>query len=179
MASVAEVVRHNSQSIAFWQDDVGSMRLLGAVTHFILSIPRLARDDAQAQPALAVAEMAKTACLLLLSGLKGLFALNALDVGPLRKQFLSSVQHDSSSSTTGCLPDLKLWSLVTGALLCPSGGDRNTLVSSIGCCLREKGFADTDALLDWAKSLLWIEVLEDAQADSLGREISAALLVAY
>lgn len=169
MCSIAENVNRNSDSARFWEDDVGSIQMLGPVTHHLLSAPRLedtATDDADI---LVVGELVRLACLMLLSGLKMRFSLNASDIVPLRVKF-ENVAARIVRDLDRPLQDLKLWALVTVGIL-HSSDQRLGLIPHISSAMRSMGISDGQAVIDFSKSLIWIDSLEAHGEVQLAQEV--------
>jgi len=168
MSSVARTVNRNSDSPHFWQDEIGAVSLLGPVTHHLLSISRPSGIPSEGSEALVVGELARLACLTILSGLKGLFSLNTLDAAPLFTKFLATVTRSPEKASQ--LPDIKLWALISCALLQTGNGAR-ALLPHIQAALRSRGGSNARCAINLAKSLIWIDALEGHGEFQLTRDI--------
>jgi hypothetical protein len=170
MSSVAEVVNSGRSSLHFWKDEVGAIRLLGPVTYHLLSAPRPFEAATYDDPHVTiVGEIVRLTCLVLLSGLKKRFSLNALDKEPLLANLLNvTVQLPRGLDME--LESLTLWALTTSALL-QSSHERAYLLPHITSCGRNQNLSDARASIKFARSLLWVDVLEDDEELRLAEEI--------
>ncbi|KAF4468831.1 hypothetical protein FALBO_4279 [Fusarium albosuccineum] len=159
MSSVAQKVNSNSHNPDFWKDGVGAINLLGPVTHHLLSVCRVYQVDIEASEVLILGEMIRLTCLMLLSRLKGMFSLNALDMAPLWANFMTKLPLPVTDKVTTHLNDLELWALVTCALVQPGDG-MEELLSHIEAAMRTRGITDMHGAIDLAKALIWIDAIE-------------------
>jgi len=168
MSSVAEVVNKNGNSEDFWRREVEAIRLIGPVTHHLLSIPRLSATAKFDPYASFVGELARLACLMLLSRLKTRFSLNALDMQPLQTKLVNTVAQNSGKLDPK-LGGLALWALMTAALVQPVVA-REYLLPHILISCSSKGFC-TEAAMGFTRSTLWMNELEDNEEWKLAGEI--------
>ncbi len=174
MASIASVVNSKADDGGFWKDDIGALNMITPTIGHLLSIPRLPADASQLSDALFVGEMARLACLMILSGLRERFRLNTSDMLPLRRKFSALVMLDLTKSN-GNLLGLRLWALITAALLQPSES-RAGLLPYIQSALRGNGMTSLSPrdAIDYARALLWIETLQAHEAVALEQQVFAA-----
>ena len=173
MSSVAKTVNANSFNQDFWRDAVGAVVLLGPVTHYLLSLQRPTGPISEASRAVIVSELARLTCLIFLSRLKALFTLNALDIERLSLKILSSAaQSTNDDGENDILTDVKLWAVVSSALLLPCNQAR-ALLPYIRATARAKGISEVSSAVDLAKRLIWIETLEEPRVNGLMDEFNA------
>jgi hypothetical protein len=169
LASVAEVINKEGNSLDFWKEEVGAICLLGPVTHHLLSAPRPIVTATNDLDIIVVGEIVRLTCLLLLSGLKQRFSLNAFDMAPIRAK-LANMIAQAPGETDLQLEGLTLWALITSALL-QSSHNRAYLLSPIVVSASKKGLLDAQDSINYAKSLLWINTLADEEEPKVAEEI--------
>ncbi|EXJ76030.1 uncharacterized protein A1O5_00538 [Cladophialophora psammophila CBS 110553] len=170
MSSVAQMVNRDSDSMPFWKNEVLGIHLIGPVTHRLLSIPRLSDDPTKESDPSVVGEMVRLSCLIVLSGVKKGFCLNSSDMVPLQAKFAEMAAR-SLGEIDSRLQDLRLWALVTSALLRPSDA-RLSLISHIQVHIVSQGLVDARAAVDIARALVWIEALEAHEETGLVAQVN-------
>lgn len=179
MCSVANTVNRNANSDPFWQDEVGAIHLLGPVTHHVLSAPRAYDDTAEDYHVSVVFELARLTCLMLFSALKMRFCLNSADMEPLQARFAQLLPLGSYCAAEGPIAQLKLWALITAGLLHTSDMRiKLGLVSVVETLAASEGLFSSDAILDFARSMIWIECLQEQQELGLRHEFDAIKITA-
>jgi hypothetical protein len=169
MSSVAKTVNSEAHFPTFWKDEVGAIRLIGPVTHHLLSVARpslVVNSDANVD---LVRELVRLTCLMLLSRLKSRFSLNFLDMPPLQAKFRCAVAQISGNPDHE-LEGLILWALLTAALL-QTKESRKYLLSHILISSLNKGFSSTLVTLEFVKELLWIDSIENEEKATLVEEL--------
>lgn len=169
MSSVARKINTNSHDSDFWNDGVGAMDLLGPVTHHLLSASRIYSVGSDVSGIQVLGEIVSLVCLTLLSRLKGLFSLNTLDMTPLRTRFMTQLSLFDINRDAANLHGLKLWALLTSALIQPSDG-RGELLPYIEAVMRCEGSMDIHGAIDLTKALLWIDVIEGQGGGTVGSQ---------
>ncbi|KAF4554913.1 Hypothetical protein D9617_3g019820 [Elsinoe fawcettii] len=161
LSSVARNINQHSGDAGFWNDAISAVNMLGPVTHYLLSMPRQDWTPGTTSPELAVAELTRLVCLLILSRLKGKFLLNTVDSHGLASAFMARLHELPSIKTSRCLEDLKLWSLITFALL-HHGGHDEALIPDIRAAIGSDDIFRATHAMDLVRGLLWVDVLIDA-----------------
>lgn len=169
MSSISEMINRHGHSSLFWENEVAAIHMLGPATHHLLSSGRIVDSDAATADCLIVAESARLACLILISGLKRRFSLNASDMGPLQAKYASVVARDVGE-LDGPLAHLSLWALVSAALLL-SNDMRMHLLPRIRAVMKSQGLPDSRAAFESAKEIIWMDNMEITQEAQLADEI--------
>ncbi|KAM5378797.1 hypothetical protein ACJZ2D_004270 [Fusarium nematophilum] len=170
MSSVVQVVNSKSHSLDFWRDGVGAVSLLGPVTHHLLSLSTTSEARGEASGTSIVGELVRLTCLMLLSHLKGLFYLNTLDMVPLYAKFMATAAQSTGDEEADLLNDLKLWAVVSSAIL-QSSDNRRVLLPYIRAAMRSKGTPNMPSAIELAKSLIWLDVVEGQREAQLAEEV--------
>ncbi len=173
MSSVANTVNRHDSDALFRGVDVEAVNILTPLTHYLLSMPRIPgiHPPEFESDLLVLRELVQLACLMLLSGLKKRFSLNASDMTRLRERLLSLLAAETEE-TTGMFNELRLWALVTSALL-QSSQDRAAFVHDIRRLMIELGLRRAYEAINITKVVIWIENLEAQEEAQLVQEVDS------
>ncbi|CAM1503492.1 Fc.00g010830.m01.CDS01 [Cosmosporella sp. VM-42] len=172
VSAITDVVNLNSQSVSFWQRDIGAITLIGPCIHFLLSIPRLPGDlESQANSESLVArEMVRLSCLLVMSRLKEVFTLFATERAALETRMSQFLSLDAKRLGQKYY-ELKVWALVTAALLHKRDG-REAYIFELQTAMRAVDKTQPLEMIDMAKEIIWVNFLESPVADELVRDLT-------
>ncbi|KEF52384.1 uncharacterized protein A1O9_11625 [Exophiala aquamarina CBS 119918] len=122
---VADIVNHQAKSPTFWNDGMNGTRLIGPLSHQLLSLPRLTESTFESATALdeALREMTRLALLVVLARLKLDFTYIADELGPLQDRFARIFAHDINHDVR--FPDLQLWALSIFGSVATQGSSRD------------------------------------------------------
>jgi len=169
LSAVAAIVNRQGDDPAFWQDDVRAIHILAPLAHYLLSMQRIQPGDSIAlqSPELVVGEMARLACLMLLSGLKGRYPdFDTTDMTSLWSRLVAISSLNTECS--GYLLDLQLWALITSGLL-QEAVQRALLIPTTQRAYRRSGYTHAREVVSMVRHVAWINILEDAnEKDILG-----------
>jgi hypothetical protein len=168
-AYVASFVNKNAHQPQFWKDGANATKLIGPVTHFLLSMPRLPdfTQDSNTYSELLLREMVRLALLILLAGLKKAFSLISGELGPLQEGFSILLL---APSTYSLFPELSLWAIIVVASL-HQGPSRELQIAEIRRAMRDMNIPTGEAAIEVAKNIIWIEVLTVSEVGRLSSEI--------
>lgn len=178
MSSVAVTVNANADDPLFWKGDMNAARMIGPVTHSLLSMPRLSEAiPGEAQPEdheaglPVLAEMLRLACLVLLAALKMRLSLPTWEMVALQSKFqqLLDRKHDTYGLSEP-LRSCQLMALVTTALFA-NGDDRANLVAEIRRVMAMSGLETGHEAIESVRWMLWIDSIESQSAEKLSQEI--------
>lgn len=168
---VAKEVNEKGTSPLFWRQDVDGLNLLGQCIHFLLSMPRLPKAlDYSPESDELIAEMVRLVSLCVMSRLKAMFSFNAPEQAQLGQR-LSALTTSYTRQICGRYRDLKIWVLVTAALL-HDGVGRDVYLSEIRYEMDAAGETDAHACVQIAKDFIWFDALGNARTDDLVRDIA-------
>ena len=128
---VADVANHHGKSPRFWDDGIKGTRLVGPLSHQLLSFPRVLestlhcatyRDE-------ALREMTRLTLLVVLARLKIVFTLVADELVALQERFARIFLLDFSQHPE--FPDLQLWALSIVGSTASQGPTRNLYLRQI------------------------------------------------
>jgi hypothetical protein len=159
-----------SHSPSFWKRDMEGINIIGPCIHFLLSMPRLVSPlVAHPSPSDLIAmEMVRLTGLMLMSTLKEPFLYYASERPALEDKLVDFLaahvkyvteEHDK----------LLRWILVTACLM-----QRNDLDMRIQVLLRkgcEQSNVSIRELVEWAKEVIWINVIEAPFEDKLIQDL--------
>lgn len=157
-AYVASFVNKNAHQPQFRKDGASATKLIGPVTHFLLSMPRLPdfTQDGNRYSELLLREMIRLALLILLAGLKRAFSLISDELGQLQERF--SILLLLETNTYPLFPELSLWAIVVVASL-NQGPSREFQIAEIRRAMRHMNILTSEAAIEVAKNVIWIEAL--------------------
>lgn len=169
-AYVASFVNKNAHQPQFWKDGANATKLIGPVTHFLLSMPRLPdfTQDSNTYSELLLREMVRLALLILLAGLKKAFSLISDELGPLQERF--SIVLLLAPSTYSLFPELSLWAIIVAASL-HEGPSRELQIAEIRRAMRDMNIPTGEAAIKVAKNIIWIEATTVSEIGRLPSEI--------
>ncbi|KAI5461948.1 hypothetical protein BGZ63DRAFT_202151 [Mariannaea sp. PMI_226] len=171
MQLISNIINAKDNSKEFWEDEIGAIRLIGPVTHNILSMNNGSCIKTHNQSDQAVEDLATLAFLMLLSGLKKEFSLNASDMPLLQAQFAQkSASVACLSADDGPIGRLHIWALITGASLHPMSA-KEVLIPQIFLLMKTLGLPNAVAVFNNVKELVWINALQSSEARNLANEI--------
>ena len=162
--------------------DMALIRLLGPVSHFLLSMPRLHEeldqgsfDSVQISEALLTRELVRLASLVLLAQLKRI--LNALysDLGTYMRRFYDIIrvyrkQITITSGLSRRVIDLRLWSLGSVATALVREQDEaqpGMILEEIWQMMTSLDIRDWDQIVDHMKSVASISQIHDPSLEAL------------
>lgn len=160
--SLAEVINSRCREFGFWKQDIGALTLIGPCAHFLLSIPRLPdhSDLSPVSEGLIIREMVRLVCLMLISGLRHLFGLPAVERVVLHNRFAKFVVRHGRSVSNDNL-DLKVWAFVT-AIFLQKQKSCQIYTELLLANIIPLGLSKP-SLLSIARDTLWIDALATAQ----------------
>jgi hypothetical protein len=169
-AYVASFVNKNAHQPQFWKHGANATKLIGPVTHFLLSMPRLPdfTQDSNIYSEPLLREMVRLALLILLAGLKMAFSLISDELGPLQERF--SILLLPAPSTYSLFPELSLWAIIVVASLY-QGPSREWQIAEIRRAMRDMNIPTGEAAIEVAKNIIWIEALTVSEVERLSPEI--------
>ncbi|BCS27832.1 uncharacterized protein APUU_60880S [Aspergillus puulaauensis] len=165
MAALAGFVNeHSSREPGFWksEDDMRPLRLLGPVTHDLLSMPRA--NPCTFNGFQVIREMARLVILILLGGVKTKYGMSAPEINTLQTKLSTLVLVTAKRQMVLPFPLLQLWCLVVAALLA-SGPARKMYVQEISSHIKGINIPDGTGAVAAARDVIWIEDL--ASADTI------------
>lgn len=171
LTSIAEIANNNTTSKPFWQDEIAAIRMIGPITHDLLTTARLSAKVTGTPSVFLVAESARLACLILLSGLKKRFSLASSDMIPLQAK-LAAVLDQKVGVLDASLARLRLWAVITSALVL-SNDMRMHLVPHIRASIRDQGLANCRDALGSAKNYIWMDAIEANEISQLVEEVDS------
>lgn len=172
LSSVADTVNMKGHSPSFWKRDIDGFNLIGPCIHFLLSMPRISAPSA-GQPHrsdLITMELVRLTGLTLLSTLKEHFSFFATERPALQDKlldFLATYSQFVSEEHN----QLKQWALVTAGLM-----QKNQQDIRIQRPLRQMCVTDQLSIVEfveWAKDVIWINVIEAPNETRLIHDIGS------
>ncbi|KAL4913230.1 hypothetical protein BDW62DRAFT_214401 [Aspergillus aurantiobrunneus] len=166
MAALSDFVNESSCEPGFWktEDDMRPLRILGPVTHALLSIPRA--DCFSLNSFAVVREMARLALLIILAGLKASYGFSAIEMAGLQEKLATFFSGAVRNQLVLPFLALQLWSLLSATLLQPNGAARSLYVHEISLRMASMRVPDGASAVAAARDVIWIEDIasEDAVA---------------
>lgn len=168
---VAKEVNNKGTSPLFWQRGEDGLHLLGPCIHFLLSMARLSENqECILEPDELVMEMVRLVGLCLMSRLKAMFTFNApeqVQLGAKLAGFTACYSHYIGDPYR----DIKIWALVTAALL-HDGANRVVYLSALRQEMTMTGGMNAAACVQFAKDFVWFEAFGDARTEQLVQDIA-------
>lgn len=132
--------------------------------------------DLEHRSEIIVSEMIRRVCLIIMSRLKEQFSFFASERSQLQEDFImfmtSYAQHITTKHN-----DIKLWALVTAASM-HERTTRSTLIALLADAMTVSGVETADELLDFARDVLYISILQSPYEDELVDEVCKYLRLA-
>lgn len=174
---VAEIVNHQIKTHLFWNNGMNGTRLIGPLSHHLLSLPRLTESTLHLDvyPDEALREMTRLTLLVVLARLKLAFTQIADELGPLQERFTHMFVHNLNHHNL--FPELQLWALSIIGSTAAQGSSRNLYTCRIGevaCCMDIKCGSDAfrivrdiflidDMMVPYVRALLLESICSDRE----------------
>lgn len=156
MAPVIAMANRNTYNTLFWTEPAVLIEILGAVKHFVLSVPKCPEDDTQTDyPVFVVQRMVQLACLMIISELKRLASFHWADIGPLCDRFVILLQ-ESSHELPMELKKIRFWAIATAYSLARPE-IRDSLLVEAKQSMSDLGFHSSEQVAGNMKDILWPE----------------------
>ncbi|KAJ5758026.1 uncharacterized protein N7511_006720 [Penicillium nucicola] len=172
---VSDVINTNSRSTSFWKRDIDAISLIGPCIHFLLSMPRLPRNFETMDNIedLIAREMVRLTSLILMSRLKELFAFPASERVALQNRITEFVSHNIRLVGERYL-ELKVWALVTLALLQPHDG-REVYIQELRRETRAMNRLPAYDVFEITRDIVWFDILMSPFTDELAEDMELQL----
>lgn len=128
---IADVVKHQGKNPQFWNDGMNGTRLIGPLSHQLLSLPRVTESNLQLStfPEARVREMTRLTLLIIIAKLKPAFTQVADELEPLLERFTRIFLHNINDRDT--FPELHLWALSVVGCASHGGPSRDLFMGRI------------------------------------------------
>ncbi|KAI2694775.1 hypothetical protein CBS147372_9614 [Penicillium roqueforti] len=172
ISSLANVINTNSHSASFWKKDTKAISLMGPCIHFLLSMPRIPNnfETMADREDLIAREIVRLVCLVLMSRLKEAFAFPATERVSLQTRFAEIVSQNITAIGEKYF-DLKIWALVTGALL-QRRDEKGLHGGEIHRVLRTVDTSKQYDVLEITREIVWIDILMSPFTDELAEDMA-------
>lgn len=155
---VAHIANDNASRRVFWQDGMKGTRLIGPLSHYLLSWPRLPEHNSVdgLSPEAFLREMIRLTLLILLAKLKLSFALVGDELDLLMQRSAHVLLIGNAASTT--FPDLSFWVLsTTGCLF--TGHSRSFALVQTRDVMKVMGIDAAESAMETIREILLVEHL--------------------
>jgi len=169
---VAEVVNHQIKTSEFWNSGMNGAKLIGPLSHQLLSLPRVSESILYLATCRheALREMVRLTLLIVLARLKLVFTQIAFELRPLENRFTRTFAYGTSRHDG--FPELQLWALAIVGSSAAQGPSRDLYKSRI--C----GIAGSMGIKGGATAFLLVKdifLLDDMMASDVGSLIDDSI----
>ncbi|RFU76141.1 hypothetical protein TARUN_6083 [Trichoderma arundinaceum] len=166
MAPVVAMVNREANDPLFWTQYVFLVEELGAVSHFVLSVPKSPEDDMETgYSVFLVQRMVQLACLMIISELKRQAYFHWADMGLLRDRLVSLLRGPHYKLPAE-LEMLRLWAIVTAQSLTLPELQESFLVEARRSMIA-LGYNTAEQAIECAKGIIWLESINPIAWGSL------------
>jgi hypothetical protein len=161
---IAAHLNRNSHDHRFWNDGVKASEMIGSLSHYLLSLPKLSQglSAAHFDSDQYLLEIVRLAILVLLARLKIAFALVGTEFARLRHKLCTTLSHRPAYAMA--FQDIYLWSLIV-VTLCTTNDTSmpESLLQEIHRTKAQMSLRTSEEVVEVAKNIVWISAIFDAE----------------